>query len=80
MVANSNTQVIHRFRLSEHLGFAAYDSLGGLQDCGAGTIDWHASPVGSGSTRPATAGTAHTIVRLTKGSDGHVTETVTINR
>jgi hypothetical protein len=63
---------------TQSLGFAAYDQQGGLQDCGTGTLTWHAKPVGGGAPVHAEApSSGGFLVQLVRDKDGRVTETIT---
>jgi hypothetical protein len=63
---------------TESLGFAAYDQLGGLQDCGTGTLGWHAKPVGGGSpVHTGAPSSGRFLVQLVRDKGGKVTETIT---
>ena len=61
---------------TEAIDIAAFDSQGGLQDCGAGSVPWKAQalvPASSAATAPA----AVYFVRVTKARDGSVSFSVT---
>jgi hypothetical protein len=54
-------------------GFPAYDEQGGLQDCNAGSLTWHAKAFVSPRAAPQTTETGSTMVfQVTKTSSGHV--------
>lgn len=66
---------------TQSLGFAAYDTQGGLQDCGTGTLSWHAKPVGSAPVKgTGTMTKGHVLVQLVREKDGRIKETISTIR
>jgi len=57
-------------------GYAAYDSVGGLVDCGTGPVRWKAAGVRGSKTQAPKHGGSW-VVTVTKHSNGKITETIT---
>ena len=55
----------------ESIDLAAFDSRGGLQDCGAGSVSWKAQALVPASPAAAAPGASY-VVKVTKASDGSV--------
>jgi hypothetical protein len=60
----------------ESIDFAAFDSRGGLQDCGAGSLPWKAQALVPASSASVTPRAAY-LVKVTKASDGSVNYSIT---
>jgi len=61
---------------TESVGFAAYDREGGLQDCGTGSLDWHAKALSPPSTSSTSGPTVTYRVTLTRDDQGRIRESV----
>jgi hypothetical protein len=61
-------------RGNQSQGYAAYNSNGGLVDCGTGAVNWKANGVRGSKTQAKNGGSW--IVTVTKHSNGHITETI----
>ena len=59
----------------EHIDFAAFDSKGGLQDCGAGSLSWTANALVPASTTVTPSATY--MVKAAKASSGAVSYSIT---
>lgn len=61
---------------TESVGFAAYDREGGLQDCGSGTLDWHAKALVPPPSATTSGRTLTYRVTLTRDDQGRIRELV----
>jgi hypothetical protein len=60
----------------ESIDLAAFDSQGGLQDCGAGSLSWKAKALVPASSTTVAPGAGY-VVKVTKASDGSVHYSIT---
>jgi hypothetical protein len=65
-----------RAKGTESVGFAAYDRVGGLQDCGSGSLDWHAKALIPPPTSSTSEPTVTYRVTLTRDDKGRIRESV----